>query len=74
MSEAEAYPFREACDPRGGPNKLPCGVDHAYAELKRGRIRTFLVGNRRWITKDAIREYLELLEREAAEGTSREAS
>ena len=52
-----AVPFKKACDPKGGPNKIPISVAQGYIELKAGRIRTFMVGNRRYMTFAAMDDY-----------------
>ena len=53
-----ALPIRQACDPKGGKDKLPISPAQAYKEMKNGRLETFLIGNRRFITFENIAKYV----------------
>ncbi len=56
--------FRDACSTKGGPNKLPMSPAQGYEELKDGRVATFKVGNRRYISFAAIDAYIRAREAE----------
>ena len=63
-----ARPFRQACDPKGGVNTLPISASQGYEELKAGRLHTFLIGKRRYISLEAIAEYIRQREAESQDG------
>ncbi len=62
-----ARPFRQACDSKGGVNTLPLSPSQAYEELKAGRLRTFMVGRRRYVSLEAIRDYITAREAESSQ-------
>ena len=60
-----AIPFGKAFNPKGGPHVLPFSRAQGYVEVNEGRLSTFMVGSRRYISYAAIDAYIR--EREAEE-------
>lgn len=58
---------RKAMPIREGFERL--GVSHptGYAEIHAGRLRTFKIGRRRYVTPEALDEYIAQRERESME-------
>jgi len=54
-----AFPFRVALSLAGNLSPVK-----GYSEVKAGRLRTFLIGRRRYVMASALKEYLEARERE----------
>lgn len=53
-------PFREACA------RIPCSIPTGYRLIEAGLLRTFTVGNRRFVTEQFLEEFVATMAKRSA--------